>query len=39
MYFWRDLSSVPRATRRRAGPPQLWGPRRRPAYERAAQKL
>ena len=39
MLFWRDLSSVREFARRRAGPPQLRGPRRRPAYERAAQKL
>jgi hypothetical protein len=39
MLRWRDLSVVRRITRRRAGPPQKRGPRRRPSTERAAQKL
>ncbi len=39
MLLWRDLSLARGLTRRRAGPPQQQGPRRRPSYERAAQKL
>ena len=39
MLPWCDLSSLAGLSCRRAGPPQKRGPRRRPSYERAAQKL
>ena len=33
MLFWRDLGVAHDPTRRRAGPPQQRGPRRRPSTE------